>query len=67
MPGEVLVKVHPAGGFIKRLADRVLGAQEAGRLDALGVARMRMPPGFARTWRPFLRACRVEYANPTTV
>jgi subtilisin family serine protease len=69
VPREVLVKAHPAGDFVKRLADRALGAHEVGRLDTLGVVRMRMPPGIpaeaaARLYEtlPF-----VEYAEPNYV
>jgi thermitase len=69
MPGEVLVKVHPAGWFIKRLADGVLGAQEAGRLDGLGVVRMRLPPGLSAELavRIYESLPFVEYAEPNYV
>ena len=69
VPGEVLVKARPAGDFLKRLADRALGAQEVGRLDALGVARMRMPPGIPAeaAARLYEMLPSVKYAEPNYV
>jgi len=69
MPGEVLVKVRLGGSFLMRLVDDVLGAQEAGRLDALGVARMKMPPGLGAdlAGRFYESLPFVEYAEPNYV
>ncbi len=68
-PNELLVKVRPGGAPARHLIDKVLGATEVGRLDALGVARLRIGPDMAVE----LAACLyeglpfVEYAEPNYI
>jgi len=69
VPDEVLVKVRPGGASARHLIDKLIGAEEIGRLEALGVVRLRLEPGMpaglaARLYEslPF-----VEYAEPNYV
>ena len=69
VPDEVLVKVRPGGALVLHLGDELMGAEEVGRLDALGVVRLRLEP-----WVPVGLAVRlyenlpfVEYAEPNYI
>ena len=65
-PNELLVKVQPGGALARYLADRVLGATEVGRLDALSVVRLKIRPDIAVELAVHLYDSLpfVEYADP---
>jgi len=69
VPGEILVKVQPGGAFARHLADRALAVTEVGRLDALGVVRLKIEPEMAvdLAARFYDSLPFVEYAEPNYI
>jgi subtilisin family serine protease len=73
VPDELLVKVEPGGALALRLVDHLVGAREVGRLESLGVVRVRMEPGTrliaaARLYEslPFVEYVEPNYVLPVT-
>ena len=69
VPDEVLVKVRPGGALVLHLANRLIGAEEVGRLESLGVVRLRLEPEVQvdLTARVYENLPFVEYAEPNYV
>ncbi len=69
VPNELLVRVQPGGALPLHLADRLLGAREISRLEAIGVVRLKIDPkmGVGLATDVYERLPFVEYAEPNYI
>lgn len=67
--GELLVKFRPQGRFAGSLANKLIGAEEVGHINSLGVTRLRVGEStpLATATRFYEELSLVEYAEPNYV